>query len=108
MRVVMTSQGRTLEQMLLLATGVLRPDLLAVDALDGEALYISNGRVRSQYWKDGKITQDTLKYGKFHLIVFLGTKLDKRRVHFLVDGATHRIIDNSSTRKKQKIRVYNR
>jgi hypothetical protein len=55
-----TAKARALEQMLLLARGVLRADLLAVDALDGETL-----------------------------IVFLGAELDKRRVNFLVDCPTH-------------------
>lgn len=46
-----------------------------------------------------------VKYGD-HLIVFLGAKLDKRGVDFLVDGATHGIIDNGSTRQQQQVRVY--
>ena len=35
----MPTQTWTLKQMLLLATGILGPDLLAIDTLDGEALY---------------------------------------------------------------------
>lgn len=38
MALVVTAQGRTLEQMLLLPAGVLCADLLAVDALDGQTL----------------------------------------------------------------------
>ncbi|KAF3490713.1 DUF1613 domain-containing protein [Arthroderma uncinatum] len=38
---------------------------------------------------------------EFHLIVFLGAKLDKRGVHLLVDGATHRNI-RDSTREQQR------
>lgn len=36
----MAPQARALEKMLFLATGILGPNLLAIDALNGEALLI--------------------------------------------------------------------
>jgi hypothetical protein len=37
------------------------------------------------------VTKSWVKYYEIHthLIIFLGAKFDKRRVYFLVDGATH-------------------
>lgn len=43
-------EARTLEQMLLLARSVLRSYLLAVDALDRQALVVFCGDVWSAYW----------------------------------------------------------
>ena len=83
--------------MLFLATCILGANLLTVYTLNREALLFLKLGINIHIF--------FLKREHFflpYLIVFLGTKLDERRVNLLVDGPTHRIICQSKPRGQKR------
>lgn len=41
------------------------------------------------YVSDGQVVGEILRNTVTHLVIFLGAKLDKRRVYLLIDGTAH-------------------
>jgi hypothetical protein len=81
----MACKAGALEKVLLLARSILRADLLAIDALHREALVIFCKPVSMSDVRQGAIAERKVSVGS----VTFCAKLDKRRMHILIDCTAH-------------------